>query len=905
MSFFPRMLLWSTLLLSGIFGHVDARPQNEPSSLSVRENAGGRDNSTRPCGYIFDEVGRFLDDGLYPVFGAGEVYACLIAVPFVPDVALRFIDYYNTTLQFQSTLAYLRYPTAEYQQPAIDVIAELGRVKQKVLANQYQRQLDFEYDIHSIVLAMHDNHVSLSFGITAPFIFASSVDIVSASLDGKALPQPYLKQDIIQARDEGWAWQPSPIVSINGVEAIDYLTRFAKQHSFGNLEDHADWNDLFEHPANDVQGFYGTWGGNVLFYPGVGVEDDGIRLKLANNTEVNDGQWLAFLNMLVRPGPLETAGDFYNYFVLGLEPPSADDEEEDDDSEGGDHGFFDISPVIPTPDRDLWAYESEDAYPAADIAQENLAVTAGGVVTAYFHEDVGILSLPSFQQFPEEAKNYSATVQKFITQAEKKNTKKIIIDVQQNRGGSVGLAFDTFRRFFPEEPSNLPWTWAGSRRRSHPLGDDMGTEMTEWYNKLPEDDFDIWAEAANEFVISTRINALTNKTFANWGEYSPSPTSNYRGDHWSNVERYNLFSDEFLYSAFSSEAAEDDPYGFGLNPIVTKQIWKADEIVILTDGLCSSACSMFVNMMTQAGVRTVVAGGRPETGPMQAVAGSRGSRAYSANILDFIMKFLKQDLESKSTLIPTIPQDFDTRDSGIWVQNAAFNLRDEILKPDFDADPNDQHLPRQFQYEAAHCRIFYTVKSIYNMTQLWSDVAKAAWTNPALCVAGSTGYADLPNQPATSLPPPRLPIHQTGVVNTTRGSSDGDNQSFNEGDIVAGIKRKTEAIKICGKNNACAGDFECRKVRVANKCGAGAKPKAEFIGYCLPPCSVSASADSAASCGQYVADSKGFSGLSCRAKTSIEAKGRSQVIGCCTPSFVRAVSSDLCVKIAPTNATST
>jgi hypothetical protein len=46
----------------------------------------------------------------------------------------------------------------------------------------------------------------------------------------------------------------------------------------------------------------------------------------------------------------------------------------------------------------------------------------------------------------------------------------------------------------------------------------------------------------------------------------------------------------------------------------------AENIVILTDGACSSACSKFVGLMTRmGGVKTVAVGGRPEGGPMQAM----------------------------------------------------------------------------------------------------------------------------------------------------------------------------------------------------------------------------------------------------------------------------------------------
>jgi hypothetical protein len=43
----------------------------------------------------------------------------------------------------------------------------------------------------------------------------------------------------------------------------------------------------------------------------------------------------------------------------------------------------------------------------------------------------------------------------------------------------------------------------------------------------------------------------------------------------------------------------------------------------LTDGACSSTCALMVEMFKQVGVQTIVAGGRPDHGPMQAVGGKQ------------------------------------------------------------------------------------------------------------------------------------------------------------------------------------------------------------------------------------------------------------------------------------------
>jgi hypothetical protein len=116
----------------------------------------------------------------------------MTAVPFNPAPALRFIEYYNTTLQFQSSLDYLKNPPAGYQQPAIDVMGVLGRIKANVTAGVYQNQYEFELDIQKLIYACHDEHLDLRAGILAAFSFGSPYAITSVSIDGKEPPKVYI-----------------------------------------------------------------------------------------------------------------------------------------------------------------------------------------------------------------------------------------------------------------------------------------------------------------------------------------------------------------------------------------------------------------------------------------------------------------------------------------------------------------------------------------------------------------------------------------------------------------------------------------------------------------------------------------------------------------------------------------
>ena len=70
--------------------------------------------------------------------------------------------------------------------------------------------------------------------------------------------------------------------------------------------------------------------------------------------------------------------------------------------------------------------------------------------------------------------------------------------------------------------------------------------------------------------------------------------------------------------------------GFGplKNNLLPTAPYKAEDILIITDGRCSSTCTTFVNLMTQSGVvRVLFFGDRPELSPMQAMGGVRGSQS--------------------------------------------------------------------------------------------------------------------------------------------------------------------------------------------------------------------------------------------------------------------------------------
>jgi len=126
------------------------------------------------------------------LFVAKDAYDCLTSVPINATVSLQFIQYYKDTLQFQSTLAYLKNPPPSYQQPAVDILGGLDSIAVDVKAGKCTNEYDFEAAVQNLLYSAHDAHVVLYAGALTAFTFGSPLRIVSVSTDGISLPKIYI-----------------------------------------------------------------------------------------------------------------------------------------------------------------------------------------------------------------------------------------------------------------------------------------------------------------------------------------------------------------------------------------------------------------------------------------------------------------------------------------------------------------------------------------------------------------------------------------------------------------------------------------------------------------------------------------------------------------------------------------
>lgn len=222
---------------------------------------------------------------------------------------------------------------------------------------------------------------------------------------------------------------------------------------------------------------------------------------------------LALYNEPWQTGLLTTGGDFYNYFVLGLLPASYN---QSTDVFNKAYASVDVTDNETTSVAPTWKNVSLDAYPDPDVYQNRLGYILEAAVSGYYLQDVdaAVLSLPTFDQIGDSIGDFSAAVTWFVGNVTKENITRVVIDLQQNTGGSVELAFSTFKRFFPNaEP------FAGSRRRIHPLADVLGEAYTHYFESMSLDDPRYEDNLANDWVVTPRLNAATGQNFTSWAEY--------------------------------------------------------------------------------------------------------------------------------------------------------------------------------------------------------------------------------------------------------------------------------------------------------------------------------------------------------------------------------------------------
>jgi hypothetical protein len=224
-------------------------------------------------------------------------------------------------------------------------------------------------------------------------------------------------------------------------------------------------------------------------------------------------------------------------------------------------------------------------------------------------------------------------------------------------------------------------------------------------------------------------------------------------DKYTQLARWNL-SDVFV--PYSSGGINITGYGIYAN-VTGPPKFKAENIVLVTDGYCASTCTIFSELMTkQAGVKTIAMGGRSNKKAIQAIGGVKGVNNYQFGYIQSLASnSVRLNPELNSTILETdysndLP--YYRAASGV---SPGVNVRDGLPQNDTTG------AALQFVYEEADCRLYYTPEMTTDITALWKAAADAQWGNSGKCVSGGD-YAQKrgSHEVTTRLTPRRVHVSQ-------------------------------------------------------------------------------------------------------------------------------------------------
>ncbi|KAJ5772405.1 Interphotoreceptor retinol-binding [Penicillium odoratum] len=651
-----------------------------PVMLAAVVGASKKARDIEPCAQITNLVSSSNQDQTTTSVSHELAFQCLMSMPFDSDRAVVFLNQVRKMLEFQSTVDILKNPPSGYDMPSTDLLGGIDSILEKVDNGEYSSQFEMDLDVSSLISSAHDGHLAFQLCSQSIFSFQIDLPLISISSDGLSLPEVFTLSDA-RAQKSG-SKDVSSIESINGTAVADYLELYALSQSLQDRD--AQYNRVFPALAriftNTPTDQNGIWATN-----GAWTEGSELTIKYSNGTSQTVQKTA---KPMERYFSYQNGTELYNINCLPQSLPT---------EASSDAGAEQASEVTGLPDATLGNPE--------------------GSIAGYFSnltslQDTAILFLPTFASSPSQVARVTVN---FLQNAIAAGKKNILIDVTANPGGYMSTGIDMSRIFFP---SSFPYT--ATRFRAH----DAAKYLTQAYSQ------DNTKDSSNIFAYREMVTPSQDTGFSSWEDlYGPHDVL---GSSSSSLLA------NFNYTASSTTVYPINGYGsIPLKP--SKALFTAENIAIITDGDCVSTCAFFVKLMKRQGVRTIAFGGRPKNEPMQGVGGVKGGQSLG---IDYINGYIQQAntliRNSANTSSPLLTQaewkkfnesSPSLEESFAWSGN--LNLRNEY-------DPVDDQTPLQFVYEAAECRLFYTLENYLQQETVWQAAAKAMFGSFG-CVNGSTG----------------------------------------------------------------------------------------------------------------------------------------------------------------------
>lgn len=511
------------------------------------------------------------------------------------------------------------------------------------------------------------------------------------------------------------------ITQINGIDAATYVGDTIFAASF-NQDADAAYNSMFYNKATDASGqgngYFASGGRERYIYQGANT-----TFTFANGTTVGFENWAQIKGDWT--GVVD-GSSFYEMFCL----PRGD----------GSAAFVPPKPkIVPSE----FGISSVSGFPQPVIIDRD-GVVAGYYMSGPGLDDVAVIALSGFES--SSPAEFQSTAQKFFAMATAAGKTKLVVDLQANGGGYIFQGYDLFRMLFPDILQEGFSRWReneGFLAVSHIFSDTVGAAG---FDPRTSADFTLIDEWASPWNYRFDFNE-TNQPFATFDDkFAPHVV---KGDAYTALMRWNL--DDPLITTNETFGLGIEISGYGTRKNLTRPFPDAANIILVHDGACASTCTLFAEFMTaQAGVRSVVLGGRPSTAgkPMQGVGGVKGGQVLPFSAIADVA-YTAHSSSGATDAQREVLARYDPLPA-FRSTNAAVNVRDQVLRRQVE---DGSGIPAQFVVEEADCRLWWTAEMVLDAAEVWRAAAGAAWGGKK-CVGGA-GFGE--NARRTPPPPSVVP----------------------------------------------------------------------------------------------------------------------------------------------------
>ncbi|TGZ80423.1 hypothetical protein EX30DRAFT_396419 [Ascodesmis nigricans] len=646
---------------------------------------------------------------------------CITSVPFNKDKAAATLAMIRQFMGMASSSVYYEDPTPELELQPFNINKTLDALDEKVKNGKYSNNWSFDYDVVQMFQLFRDGHMDYETICTHGYFYSHDFPVAALENAKGGLELYHVLVDRSTSVKKATLGQR--IKRINGQDPGVYLAEFIKTtpEALDFIDPDARFNAmLYNWPAGHNNGGFETrkmWDGEDLRITWENGSETVVQFSVSLQYGLVDKETRDLLfkdtKSLAELCWKSDYGQTLKRRGIAVKEPA--------------------TPSLKKRQTDEKKWTNPAPFPKA---LANSIENAASVYALPSDSSTVVLVIRSFGTLstdgPVFIRAFSQFLQDELAEWKSKGYQRLIIDLTSNPGGKAILPFDALKQFFPNSEEFLtvnmaysPLTWAYMAS----LGDAYKT-----WQRLDGTEF----ENMKDYLGPVRKDgALFTK----------------------------MWQQDYVRLG-------EGTYGLTMTSYPSTNPFLPDDIVIVSDAMCSSACASFVEGMQTRGVRAYAYGGRPTNDrPMQAVGGTKGGKA-----IDFkTLKTRLDDYTSDETVasIAGDPKDWILPEPPINLDTLRVNTENKFRK--------GYSLPMHFLYVPA-CNRFYLTKEMWgDATKMWNKVREMAWDKDGKMVK-CKNYVKVKGS--------KMPSYSNnGVGNAT--SAEGYD-AFDEGEALDGTGRASK-----------------------------------------------------------------------------------------------------------------